>query len=158
MLKHTICISILLAAVALSACSQGSTATIPPGFTGAAQPSHRAKNDITSTSVTIENTYSSQIELLGESALCLTGTPPSGVPAGSSGSPFTVSFDPSCVSNSGYFDMTYGPDGVAANACKFNINYAGGNFSYSVTNNADTNCSYILGVTPGTVTFVYAHT
>lgn len=160
MLKHAIWIPTLVAAVTLSACSQGSTATSPLGSTGVAQPSHRVKADATSTSVTIDNTYSSEIALEGTSSSCLTGSPPSEVPANSSSSPFTVSFDPSCASNIGYFDMTYGPaNGVAADTCKFNINYvvSTGTFSYSVTNNANTTCSYHLGITPGTVTFVYVH-
>jgi hypothetical protein len=55
--------------------------------------------------------------------------------------------------------MTYDPDGALADACTFKIDYtiSSGVFTYSVTNNANTNCTYIPGVTPGTVTFKYVH-
>jgi hypothetical protein len=55
--------------------------------------------------------------------------------------------------------MTYGPDAALADACTFNINYmvVPGTFSYSVTNNTNTNCMAIPGATPGTVTFKYVH-
>lgn len=159
MLKHAIRIPIFVAAVALSACSQGSTATNPLGSTGVTQPSHRVKPDATSTSVTIDNTYGSAIALEGVSSSCLTGSSPSSVPANSTSSAFTVSFDPSCATDFGYFDMTYGPDAAAADACKFDINYAvpTGTFTYAVENNANTTCSYHLGIRPNTVIFVYAH-
>ncbi len=157
MLKHAICIPIFVAAVALSACSQASTATNPPGTTGVAQPSHRVKPDATSTSATIDNTYGSAIALEGVSSSCLTGSAPSSVPANSTSSAFTVSFDPSCASDTGYFDITYGPDAAAADACKFDINYLAGTFAYAVENNANTTCSYHLGIRPNTVIFVYAH-
>jgi hypothetical protein len=158
MLKHAICIPIFVAAVALSACSQGSTATNPLGSTGMAQPSHRVKADATSTSVTIDNTYGTAIVKVDVSSACLTGSPPADVPANSTSSPFTVSFEGSCASNTGYFNMTYGPDGAAADACIFDINYvvSTGIFSYAVTNNANTTCSYVLLAT-GTVVFKYAH-
>jgi len=159
MLKHAICIPIFIAGVALSACSQGSTVTNPLGATSAAQPSHRVKHDITSASVAIQNTYASAIVLEALSSSCLTGSPPSSVAANSTSSPFSVSYEPSCTLPTGHFDMTYGPDAAAADACKFNINYdlSAGSFSYSVTNNASTTCSYVLGVLPGTVKFIYAH-
>jgi len=157
MLKHAICIPIFVAAVALSACSQGSTATNPLGSTGVAQPSHRVKADATSTSVAIDNTYSSEIDLEGVSSSCLTGSPPSDVPANSTSSAFTVSFEPSCTSATGHFDMTYEPNATAV--CKFDISYivSTGTFSYTVVNSANTKCSYALGVLPNTVEFVYAH-
>jgi hypothetical protein len=128
------------------------------GSAGAAQSAHRVRDAATSTSVTIDNTYSSAIIKESLSSECLTGSPPSDVPGNSSSSPFTVSFDPSCASDTGYFDMTYGPDAAAADACIFNVNDTAGTFSYSVTNNANTTCSYHLGIRPGTVVFVYAHT
>lgn len=159
MLKYAICIPIFIAGVALSACSQGSTATNPLGATGVAQPSHRVKPDLTSTSVTIQNMYGSAIVLEALSSSCLTGSPPSSVAATSTSSPFSVSYEPSCTLPTGHFDMTYGPDAAAADACKFKINYDvySGSFSYSVTNNANTTCSYALGVIPGTVKFIYDH-
>jgi hypothetical protein len=57
-----------------------------------------------------------------------------------------------------YFDMTYGPDGAAADTCIFEINYSitTGTFSFEVANNSDTTC-YYQSTTPGTVTFVFAH-
>ncbi len=159
MLKHALFIPIFIAGIALSACSQGSTATSPLGPTGAAQPSHRVKPDITSTSVTIDNTYSSAIALLAVSSACLTGSPPSSVPANSTSSAFIVSYTGSCTIPTGYFDMTYDPDAALVDACIFNISYdvSTGMFSYSVTNHANTDCSYVLGATPGTVVFIYKH-
>lgn len=129
------------------------------GTTGVAQPSHRIRDAATSTSVTIDNTYSSEIVPEGVSSSCLTGSPPD-VPGNSSSSPFSVSFSGTCADDFGYFYMTYGPDnGVAADTCKFNINYvvSTGTFSYSVTNNPNTTCSYHLGILPSSVVFVYAH-
>lgn len=159
MLKHAICIPILVAAAALSACTQGSMSTNPLGSTGATQPSHRVKSDLTSTSVTIQNAYSSPIGLVSESALCLSGSPPSSVPANSSSSAFSVSYTGSCAADIGHFYMTYDPDGALADACTFKIDYtvSSGVFTYSVANNANTNCVDIPGVTPGTVTFKYVH-
>jgi hypothetical protein len=159
MLKHALFIPIFIAGIALSACSQGSTATDPLGPTGAAQPSYRVKPDITSTSVTIDNTYSSAINLLGVSSACLTGSPPSSVAANSTSSAFTVSYTGSCAANIGYFNMTYDPDAALVDACVFNISYnvSEGAFTYSVTNHANTNCSYVPGATPGTVVFKYVH-
>jgi hypothetical protein len=159
MLKFALYIPIFVAGVALSACSQGSTATNPIGPTGAAQPSHRVKPDITSTTVTIENTYSSAVDLLHLSSACLTGSPPSSVAANSTSSPFTVSYTGSCTIPTGYFNMTYGPNGALVDACIFNISYdvTAGTFSYSVANHANTNCSFALGATPGTVQFTYSH-
>jgi hypothetical protein len=159
MLKHALFIPIFIAGVALSACSQGSTATDSLGPTGPTQSSHRVKPDITSTSVTIQNTYSSDIELLGVSSACLTGSPPSSVPANSTSSAFTVSYTGSCTIPIGHFNMTYDPDAALVDACVFNISYdiSTSMFTYSVTNHANTDCSYVLGATPGTVIFKYAH-
>jgi hypothetical protein len=128
---------------------------------GAAQHSHRIRDAATSTSVTIDNSYGSEIVKEGESSACLSGSPPSTVPANSTSSPFSVSYVGTCASDTGFFDVTYGIDnGAADDACKFNVNYtvSTGTFSYSVTNNANTNCSYHLGITPNSVIFTYAHT
>jgi len=130
------------------------------GSTGVAPSvSHRIQNAATSTSVAIDNTYSSAIGLEGVSSSCLSGSPPSEVAANSESSPFSVSYAGSCGADIGYFHMTYGPDAVAADACKFDISYvvSTGTFAYSVLNNANTTCSYHLGVVPNTVVFVYAH-
>lgn len=128
---------------------------------GAAQRSHRISDAATSTSVTIDNTYGSAIAKEDLSSACLSGSPPSSVPANSFSSPFSVSYVGTCASDTGFFDMTYGiASGAADDACKFNINYtvSTGSFSYSVTNGGNTSCSYHLGVLPNSVVFVYAHT
>lgn len=128
---------------------------------GAPQGSHRIRDAATSTSVTIDNTYGSVIAKEDLSAACLSGSPPSSVPAKSFSSPFSVSYVGTCVSDTGFFDITYGiPSGAAADACQFNISYvvSTGTFSYSVTNGADTTCSYHLGVPVNSVIFVYGHT
>jgi hypothetical protein len=54
--------------------------------------------------------------------------------------------------------MTYDPDGALADACTFKINYAisTGVFTYGVSNNANSKCSYTVGGAPGTVNFIYA--
>jgi hypothetical protein len=158
MLKRTMCASIFIAAVALSACTQVSPASTPLGSTSLAQPSHRAKPAATSVSVTIQNTYGSEIIHEAQSSQCLSGSPPTDVAADSTSSPFAVSYPGSCTSDVSYFDMTYGPDGAAADTCIFKINYSTitATFSFGVTNNSDTTCSY-QSTTPGTVTFIFAH-
>jgi hypothetical protein len=159
MLKHAIYIPIFAAAVALSACSQGSMSTNPLGSSAVAQPSHRERADLTSTSVTIQNKYSLAISLITQSASCLTGSPPSTVAADSTSASFSVSYTGTCAVDHGHFYMTYDPDAAAADACTFKIDYtpSSGVFTYSVVNGANTNCSYVLGGLPGVVAFIYAH-
>lgn len=158
MLKYAICVLLFVAGMALSACSQSSTATSPLGPTGMTQPSHRVRPDATSTSVTIRNNFGVAIALVGVSASCLTGSPPSSVPGTSTSSPFSVSYTGSCAGDTGHFNMTYDPDAALADACTFKVDYAipTGAFTYAVSNNGNTNCSYALGGAPETVQFIYS--
>jgi hypothetical protein len=160
MRMSTLVTTSLIVGLGLSACS-GSQPTATPGLTsasGISQPTHRVKPDFTSTSVTIINNYSSEIFKQALSASCLSGTPPSSIPANTSASPFTVSYNIGCTQPSSFFDVTYGPTAASGDQCTFNIGYtpSTGVFSYGVTNGSNTNCS-----TPSTsgagVTFKYSH-
>lgn len=158
--KHVICIPIFVAAVALSACSQGTTSTNALGSGAIQQPSHRARADLTSTTLAIQNKYSEAIDLITVSKTCLDGSPPSSVAAGATSASFTVSYTGTCGVDHGHFYMTYDPTAAAADACTFKVDYtvSSGTFSYSVVNGSTlTNCSFIPGVTPGSGTFVYDH-
>lgn len=158
MLKRTIGLPIFAAALTLSACSQGSTSTNPLGSSSVAQPSHRVRADLTSTTLAIQNKYSVAIALITVSKACLDGSPPSSVAADSTSSTFSVSYTGTCGVDAGHFYMTYDPDAAAVDACTFKVDYkpSSGVFTYSVVNGGNTNCSFVPGATPGTGAFIYA--
>jgi hypothetical protein len=148
------------AVVGLSACGGSPSLGTPvAGSTsGLIQPSHKIKPDITSTSVTIQNDTGSPLPLsTAPTDECLTGSPPSSVPANSSSTAFPVSYVTGCTNPPPfYFDMTYNGTGIPAAACTFKINYdaTSGTFTYSVSGGSATNCSATSS--SGSVTFVYA--
>jgi hypothetical protein len=160
-------ISLIFAAVVASfglvACSGSPTSAGAPALAGSfgAAPAGHVRPDVTSTTVKIQNSYSSSINLETLNSQCLTGSAPTTVGANSTSPAFTVSYPPACTEPTAYFDMTYGPSGGASGVdyCTFNINFTetAGPFSYSVTNGSKTTCSFTLSDPTVNVKFIYNH-